>query len=129
MKGKIHFCCVIFVFLAFLSSRQGLALDLNGKFVKLGINSDGSLVNDSITLGAVFPDDPPIEFLLPGTPLEGWSVGTDVTNYRSNFAPAFPSEIPVTVIDTSTGFTKSVLVTGTADFGAGRILSIRRTIS
>jgi subtilisin family serine protease len=112
-----------------LAEAPACALDLNGTYIRLGINSDGSLVNDAGTLGAAFPDSPSIEFFVPGTPYEGWAVGVDGNIYRSNFAPASTAQIPVTVIDTSSGSTKSALVTGTVDFGSGRSLAIRRTIA
>ena len=105
------------------------ALDLNGTYIRLGINSDGSLVNDAEILGAMFPDSPAIEFFVPGSPFEGWAVGVDGTAVLANFAPAYTPEIPVTVTDTSSGSTRSALVTGTADFGSGQSLAIRRTIA
>ena len=104
------------------------ALDLHGTYVSLGINSDGSLINDAVTLGAKFPDSPSIEFFIPGSPYEGWAVGVDSAIYLANFAPD-NTQIPVTVTDTSAGSIKSALVTGTADFGGGRSLAIRRTIA
>ena len=105
------------------------ALDLHGTYISLGINSDGSLINNTTTLGATFPDSPSVEFFTPGSPYEGWAVGVDGSLYLANFAPDSSPQIPVIVTDTSAGSIKSVLVTGTAAFSGGRSLAIRRTIA
>jgi subtilisin family serine protease len=112
-----------------LTAAPACALDLNGTYIKLGINSDGSLINDARTIGAQFPDSPSIEFFIPGTPYEGWAVGVDGSAFRANFAPSSTAQIPVIVIDTSAGSIKSALVTGTVDFGSGQSLAIKRTIA
>ena len=77
-----------------IAAGPAYALDLHGTYIHLGINSDGSLCNDTTTLGATFPDSPSIEFLIPGTPYAGFSIGQGGSEYRYNYAPSDSSQIP-----------------------------------
>ena len=72
---------------------------LLGTDLMLGINADGSLIVQDLSLGANFLGN---EFLVPGSPQASFSLAVEGVSYHNN-APADGTTIPMTVTDISAG--------------------------
>lgn len=112
-----------------LEERRVMAVVLDGTYLDLGINADGSLVTEDTSLGAKMYDTAGNvvgqDFFTPGTPLESFTISANGANY-TNGHPAIinGTQFPMTLSNTSTGSLKRVVATGVVTPG----LSLTRTI-
>ncbi len=87
-------------------------IKLLGTNLELGVNADGSLICQDLSLGANFLGD---EFLLPGTPLASFSLAANGTVYHNSAASGNSSNpIAMTVENLSAGGYLHAQATGTA---------------
>jgi subtilisin family serine protease len=97
----------------------GGGLVLAGSKMTLGIASDGSFITGGA--GIQFLGN---EFVIPGTPLAGFTIGQDGFNYTNKEAVG-STEIPVSLEDLSSGAFRGVRIVGTVGGG----LQLERVIA
>jgi hypothetical protein len=85
-------------------------IQLLGTNVQLGVNADGSLIDQNLSLGAKFLGD---EFLVPGTPLASFALAANGNVYYNSAACGESSNpIAMTVQNVSTGSVLHAQATG-----------------
>jgi hypothetical protein len=94
-------------------------LVLAGSKMTLGIASDGSFITGGA--GIQFLDN---EFVIPGSPVAGFTIGQDGVNFTNKEALGY-TEIPVTLEDLSSGTFRGVRIVGTVGSG----LQLERVIA